>query len=457
MSLQHTTDAHPGHQALAAYPLLASLHKRRSRRFGTGMRLEHGPLAFTSKERPTPLSEDEEAVLAFAACGITGPALGELEYASGRGGGMLCGWVSRTTASADAVQNVSLIVSNDDATYLIRRPQDMTAAEVSAQTADADRGDYLAAYRRGRVKLGNGRVTAPLEPLFNFNINKWALYANGASYFLPVNDLTFLLINALLECFDENMGAYIVDERNHFQPAGLKRFARSRGGHLYDDPSSNRVGTIQRIEMAIAEAVALEQGMMLQNLGLICQAMGLGGYSHFAAHEYGWLQAVGFRMQHMPASRYLGASRLAQLAAGVLGKDRPVPFAVGLERDGQVLIKAYCPPYYSTMGDAVRAVVAAKFGPSGVFRGGIGAGAWQDAQAVATATKSCSAAAVEATTAYCEYVYDRYGRFPAYAPPFRTVLGYQATHVDKAFYDRFYRPEALTETHRAHTANWHSS
>jgi hypothetical protein len=355
------------------------------------------------------------------------------------------------------VQNVSLIVSNDDATYLIRRPQDMTAAEVSAQTADADRGDYLAAYRRGRVKLGNGRVTAPLEPLFNFNINKWALYANGASYFLPVNDLTFLLINALLECFDENMGAYIVDERNHFQPAGLKRFARSRGGHLYDDPSSNRVGTIQRIEMAIAEAVALEQGMMLQNLGLICQAMGLGGYSHFAAHEYGWLQAVGFRMQHMPASRYLGASRLAQLAAGVLGKDRPVPFAVGLERDGQVLIKAYCPPYYSTMGDAVRAVVAAKFGPSGVFRGGIGAGAWQDAQAVATATKSCSAAAVEATIAYCEYVYGRYGRFPAHAPPFRTVLGYQATHVDKAFYERFYRPEALTETHRAHTANWHSS
>ena len=40
----------------------------------------------------------------------------------------------------------------------------------------------------------------------------------------------------------------------------------------------------------------------------------------------------------------------------------------------------------------------------------------------------------------------RYGRFPAYSAPFRTVLGYQATHVDVEFYDCFYRPEALTAT-----------
>src|SRR5260370_27035560 len=152
------------------------------------------------------------------------------------------------------------------------------------------------------------------------------------------------------------MGGFIVDERHSFRPAGLARFARSKGGHLSDDPASNRVGTIQRIEMAIAEAVALEQGMLLQNLGLMCQAMGLGGFSHFAAHEYGWLQALGFRMRQMPASRYLGAPRYAQFAARLLGKDRAVPYAVGLERDGQVLIKSYCPPYYSSMAEAVLGV-----------------------------------------------------------------------------------------------------
>jgi hypothetical protein len=207
--------------------------------------------------------------------------------------------------------------------------------------------------------------------------------------------------------------------------------------------------------MAIAEAVALEQGMLLQNLGLMCQAMGLGGFSHFAAHEYGWLRALGFRMRNMPASRYLGAPRYAQFAARLLGKDRPVPYAVGLERDGNTLIKSYCPPYYPSMAAAVQAVVDAKFGPEGAFRGGASAGAWRDAQAVAGATPRCSDAAIAATIAYCEYVHDRYGRFPAYAPPFRTVLGYQATHVDINFYDRFYHTDALTDTQRSHMARWH--
>jgi hypothetical protein len=58
--------------------------------------------------------------------------------------------------------------------------------------------------------------------------------------------------------------------------------------------------------------------------------------------------------------------------------------------------------------------------------------------------------AIDATVAYCEYVYKRYGRFPAYSGPFRTVLAYQAHHLDPDFYDRFYRPGALTERQRGH-------
>ena len=61
---------------------------------------------------------------------------------------------------------------------------------------------------------------------------------------------------------------------------------------------------------------------------------------------------------------------------------------------------------------------------------------------------SVSEAAIAATTAYCEYVWNHYGRFPAYMPPYRTVLGFQACHLDAEFYDKFYRPEALTETQR---------
>ena len=48
----------------------------------------------------------------------------------------------------------------------------------------------------------------------------------------------------------------------------------------------------------------------------------------------------------------------------------------------------------------------------------------------------------------CEYVYKRYGRFPAASGPFRTVLAHQAHRIDPTFYAHFYRPEALSPTQR---------
>jgi hypothetical protein len=35
-------------------------------------------------------------------------------------------------------------------------------------------------------------------------------------------------------------------------------------------------------------------------------------------------------------------------------------------------------------------------------------------------------------------------------------LGYQAAHVDVDFYDRFYKPAALTENQRQHLRRWHA-
>src|SRR6266436_4408275 len=91
---------------IANYPLLAALRERRSRRFGLGMKIPDGPLAFRSGHQPVPLSEDEEAALVFAACGITGHALADLCYAPGGGGGIMGGLVARTIASGDGLQTV---------------------------------------------------------------------------------------------------------------------------------------------------------------------------------------------------------------------------------------------------------------------------------------------------------------------------------------------------------------
>src|SRR5687768_2418113 len=93
--------------------LLDSLRNRRSRRFCAGMNNPAGPLQFQSRFAPCPLSESEEAALAFAATGITGPVLGDLCYAPGQGGSIMAGLVGRTIASGDGIQAVSLAVIND--------------------------------------------------------------------------------------------------------------------------------------------------------------------------------------------------------------------------------------------------------------------------------------------------------------------------------------------------------
>src|SRR5690348_9669309 len=119
----------PRPAGVAEYTLLDALRNRRSRRFALGMTMPAGPLAYQSRHAPHALSEEEEAWLVFAACGITGSALGDLPYAAGHGGTILAGTLGRTIASGDAIHTTTLVVSNDEATYVLKRPQDFAAAE----------------------------------------------------------------------------------------------------------------------------------------------------------------------------------------------------------------------------------------------------------------------------------------------------------------------------------------
>jgi hypothetical protein len=412
------------------------------------MKIPDGPLAFTSRHAPVAISEEEEAAIVFAACGITGHALADLCYAPDGGGGIMAGLVARTVASGDGLQTVALVVINDRATYLVRRPRELVPTTIPELIRLAQENKFLDLYQQCRVKIKEGRAATPTEPLFNINANRWSAHAPGTTYFLPINDLTFMYVNGLLEIFNEHTGAFALDERNGFRPAGLSAFARSRGGHLEDDPRKGRVATVRQIEQFVTEFVTIEQGMMLQNLGLMAQALGLGGFPNFANHEFGWFQALNFRLQEMPASRYLATGPLVSLALKLLGRDVKVPFAVGLERDGEVLLKPFCPPYYASMNAAVRAVAEIKCGANGVFRGHPAGNAWAKGDEVAGKVPAVSEKAIAAATAYCEYLWDRYGRFPVYLTPYRTVLGFQACHLDAEFYDRFYRPEALAPSQR---------
>ena len=446
----------PGY--VETFPLLVALRSRRSRRFARGLTLPPGgPLAWSSDKAPQPLDEAEEALLAFAACGVTGPALADLPLGEGEGGNIMLTLLGRTVASGDAAQCVAMVVINDRGAHLIRRPRELPPDQVAELVELAWATDYPELYRRSRVPIADGRREPPRQPLFNIGVNEWVAGAAGTTTFLPINDLSYLYINGLLELFNEETACFVLDDRAGFRPAGLGRFARSKGGHLDDDPAHERVATVQRVELIILDVVAIEQGMMHQNLALMAEAMGVGGFPSFAEHEYGWFEALGFRMASMSATRYLGGGRLLTTLARLTGRDRPVSYPIGLEREGEVLLRSMSPPWFGSMAEAVRYVADQKTGPQGFFRGRAGATAWKDGPEIASKLPPVSDRAVAATTAYCEYLWKRYGRFPVNMAPFRTILRFQAAHLDEDFYRQFYREGALTKPHLTHQIVWHGA
>ncbi|AIE87056.1 hypothetical protein [Fimbriimonas ginsengisoli] len=431
-------------EKLRTYPFLQALLDRRSRRFGRGMEMKSGPMAFKSRQSGEPLTEEEEALMVFAACGITGYALGDLDYGKNGGGNIMVSTVGRTIPSGDAMHTVALMVTNDQATYFIRRPQDLPPDDIPALVELAKNHEFVEIYRRMRVRIKDGRVAPPMEPLYNLDVNRWSCYDKNGTYFVPVCEYTQLLINGLLEIFGRNVGAFILDERATFRPAGIGKFAKSKGGHLNDNAAMGRVQTIEALEGLVSEAVTVEQGMMLQNLALMAQSLGLGGFPNWAAHPFGWLEAAGFRLTTMPSSQYLGMNPALAALAKAAGKVMPIPLVQGLEKDGEVLMKPFCPPYYASMSEAVQAAVDIKFGPDGMFRGRASKSAWLNWMGIQEQVEEFTPEQVEATKAYCEYVYRRYGRFPAYGPPIKTLIGFQSSRLDLEFYEKFYKPEAVS-------------
>jgi hypothetical protein len=426
---------------LERFPLLQAMIERRSRRFAMGMTLDGGPLAYRSTRTPQPLTLPEEAAMAFAACGVTGYALAELPYLAGDqpesgGGNIMTHFVGRTIASGDAMHDCTMFVISDDGAWLLKRPQDYPREEVASLIAAAGEHRLLDLYEQARVRIAFERLDVPRQLPFVPPFNKWMANVPGVTYFVAVAELSALYINVLLSMFDDEFSYLLLDDHNGYQPAGVGRFARSAGGHLNDDLASGRVGTLSALDTWICEFAAIEQGAMLQNLGLMAAALGLGGFPHFAAHPFIWPITLGFRTEQTPVSKVLG---LPSEATGGLA----IPTPVGLERDGETLLKAFCPPYYRDMEEAVLAFVDYKYASGrGTFRDGGTATGWRDPVDVQNQIPHYSDRAIEATIACCRYIYGRHGRFPAATGPFRTVLAYQSHRLDPDFYGRFYRDEA---------------
>lgn len=439
--------------------LIDTITKRRSRRFALGHQLDGGPLTYSSAHEPRPLTKEEEAVIVFAGSGFTGYTLGEAPYAPGKqpessNGNIMVSTLGRTIASPDGVNSSILFVLNDDGAFQIRRPKDYPAEELAELADLARRHEFVELYERAKIRVADSRPEVERRPPQTPPFNRWSANVPGSTYFVLISDITPFVFSLLFFLLGEEMGFCFFDDRNHYRPAGLKRFMSSKGGHLHEDPNDFRVAAIIDFESYGMELAGVEQGLMLQNMQLATEALGLGGFPHFGAQKYQWFEALGFRMEDVPIAKLTRRGRVVTTAMNLLGKNPIIPHPLGLEVDGHVTVKPYCPPWYGSMEEAIHAYLETKFGENGVYMDGR-SGAWRDTPGVQKQVARHTQANIDAVIAYCEYVYGEYGRFPGNFAPLRSLMAYQAHHLDLEFYDRFYEPGAYTDLHREHFARWH--
>lgn len=418
---------------LTDFSLFDAICGRRSRRFGMGMEIPSGPLAYRSAADPVPLSELERSVLLAAGTGVTGWSFGipfgpdrpeEHAHYTQR-------FTGRTAPTAAGIGTPVLFSTDDSGTYLTNTRD--VRPERSAETpADPDAAlDAMAeTVRANTVQLSGRRLDLPAAPPHMLEPNLWMANAPGSTLFMPVGDASEQVLGLMAMALAN--GSVLVDDAAG-RPAGdLAPFVRS--GLLRED---RRVPLTVLQQMAY-EANVAELAFIGHNIVLVMQAMGLGGlyfnglnrWSVLGAFRDSGVEGLGFRFVH--DARW------------------PVPNPVGL--DGH--LEGLCPPYVTDMREAVQIFVERKFGPEGAYDPGA-AGAWASPEVVKGGVTPYSEEFVDCLGEAAQYVYDTYGRFPN---TFSTMVltGYvQAVHLDTGFYDAHYRPGAYLRTHGEHMDRWH--
>jgi hypothetical protein len=247
----------------------------------------------------------------------------------------------------------------------------------------------------------------------------------------------------------------VVDDRNFYRMAGVKRWVQN--GFLNKDIKLP-LGMIGSMRTQV------EADLLLQNLMLGTDAMGLGAWIHGSISPPVLLGDPKFRKSYGPMLGFdWTVPKWKPIDA--LRWQIPVPWhadlranPVGLRHNGEYLIRAMTPPNYPSMAAAVDAVVAGKFGPDGIYtddalfdriyQGEFGAKYLTEASDYAADLIACA-------RDICTYIYQTHGRFPAHCEAIHVPgVWLQAHHVEEEYYDRFFR-NGLTDAHRAHQADWH--
>ena len=108
----------PGLDNAINHSYLDALYERRSRRFPMGGEIDEGPLKYKSKHSPVPLSEIEEAILAWNGLGIKNINLSD--FPPHKGLDLEVKFMSKTIPSLGDIHRTELFYTNDEGLYLLK-------------------------------------------------------------------------------------------------------------------------------------------------------------------------------------------------------------------------------------------------------------------------------------------------------------------------------------------------
>jgi hypothetical protein len=446
-----------GLDKLLGRPLLEAIWARRTHRVSRGVPLlAAGSMSYRSKETPAPLGELEEAVL-IATTGRTGLTMPDRPFQDPASNAFIMAkpnltMEGRTAGSPDNAQGTHFIMINDSGTYFIKTLAFDNSASFSAE-------NLIERARRAKVEIFNRRLdTANRDFPAYLDSNRFLSNLPGTTIFFPVVDLSHQYINGLMYLLTQPEGhrPMLVDDRNFYRAAGVAKWVRNGFLNKNIKVPLGSIGTLR---------TQIEADLLLQNLMLVADAMGLGAYIHGSisppvllgdpkfVDQYG--KMLGFEFV-TPRFKLLDVLRWHVLLPS-MSNLRAHP--VGLKAGNEYLIKAKCPPYFASMRSAVDEVMGGKFGVAGVYKdsqlfakiynGDFGERFLKEAAEYSGDVIACA-------SDVCQYIFDTHGRFPAHVDAIYVPgVWIQVHHVDIEYYDRFFA-NGLTATHRSHDDHWHA-
>lgn len=419
--------------------LFSLLSTIRSRRIGAGYSLESGepefhgvtgrkleshagPLNFASKKPPEPLTELETALLCWAACGPNGIVAGDI--AGTLNLGTLMTFAGRTIPAAANDWGVHLIFTNDNGTFLYR-PTHYRSKVVEIES-EQDYSKIIQWFQEGVIQLNKNRLDIDwtLSPGRPMGIWQYNLNRPGSTWFIPVVDVAKGMVNLYFSVF-EHMQWLITDDETG-QPCGLEEWARPGKLEL---PITQR--TYEEVMLHMAD---YQHGMLIQNLRLAAEAMGLGCWIFGGFCED--LVLGGFRPL---------ANGLRFRYKVIDGKRNYIGIPKVLEGFGLPS------PWFNSIDDLVDRVLESK-------KEALANVPYLDTvkpEVLNALGQTPSEWCRKAVKSVLSYLYERYRRFPVYYSTFHSNLHAQVHHLDTDFYEKFLKRGYLTAHHRNHFGTWH--